>query len=98
MKLKTLLKNFLKNLIPKKTEPSQEINPTNHLILNVPKTTVTEIVVNSQITDAVTQTKQLSLENLDKQGLLKRAKELGIKANHRMRKNEIKALIEKAGK
>lgn len=55
--------------------------------------------VNSQITDAVTQQKPVpvNLDRLDKQGLIKRARELGLKVNNRMRKEQIRSLIEKAG-
>lgn len=58
--------------------------------------------VNSQITDAVTQQKPVvekpvNLDRLDKQGLIKHARELGLKVNNRMRKEQIRSLIEKAG-
>lgn len=58
--------------------------------------------VNSQITDAVTQQKPVAekpvnLDRLDKQGLINRARELGLKVNNRMRKDQIRSLIEKAG-
>ena len=67
--LKTLLKNFWRQLNQKKIEP--------------------------QITDAVTQV--VNLDKMSKVDLLIHAKRLNLKVNPRMRKEQIKAIIEKAG-
>lgn len=67
--LKTLLKNFWRQLNQKKIEP--------------------------QITDAVTQV--VNLDKMGKVDLLIHAKRLNLKVNPRMRKEQIKAIIEKAG-
>lgn len=67
--LKTLLKNFWRQLNQKKIEP--------------------------QITDAVTQV--VNLDKMGKVDLLIHAKRLNLKVNPRMRKEQIKAIVEKAG-
>ena len=51
--------------------------------------------IEPQITDAVTQV--VNLDKMGKVDLLIHAKRLNLKVNPRMRKEQIKAIIEKAG-